>query len=94
MTDTQIELKEIKATLKSMQEDIKRLERVPQGSYEWITDWVNYSTQGCSQEELMVLPKGDVRLSKVNDKTWKAKTEDIDQALMTPSFHCTYEEHP
>lgn len=53
MTDLQIEIKEIKATLKAMQEDIKRLERVPQGSYEWITDWVNYSTQGCSQEELM-----------------------------------------
>lgn len=30
MTDLQIEIKEIKATLKSMQEDIKRLERVQQ----------------------------------------------------------------
>ena len=68
MTDLQIEIKEIKATLKSMQEDIERLknntpsypptyqyspECVPQeGSYEWIANWVNYSTQGCSQEEL------------------------------------------
>ena len=64
MTDTQIEIREIKATLKSMQADIERLkasipsyqygpECVPQGSYEWITNWVNYSTQGCSQEELL-----------------------------------------
>jgi hypothetical protein len=65
MTDTQIEIREIKATLKSMQADIERLkdsiptyqyspECVPQkGSYEWITNWVNYSTQGCCQEELL-----------------------------------------
>lgn len=68
MTDLQIEIKEIKATLKSMQADIERLkdnipsypstyqyspECVPQGSYEWIANWVNYSTQGCSQEELI-----------------------------------------
>ena len=52
MSDLEIEIKEIKATLKSMQEDIKRLEGAQQGSYEWVTDWVNYSTQGCSQEEL------------------------------------------
>lgn len=52
MTDLEIEIKEIKATLKAMQEDIKRLERVPQGSYECIANWVKNSTQGCSQEEL------------------------------------------
>ena len=68
MTDLEIEIKEIKATLKSMQADIERLKNnIPvypptyqyspecgmQGSYECIANWVKYSTQGCSQEELL-----------------------------------------
>ena len=54
MTDLQLEIREIKATLKAMQEDIKRLEQYHPATYEnSITNWVNYSTQGCSQEELL-----------------------------------------
>ena len=54
MTDLQIEIKEIKETLKAMQAEMKRIEQYHPATYEnSITNWVNYSTQGCSQEELL-----------------------------------------
>lgn len=59
MTDTQIEIREIKETLKKMQEDIKRLEsynfQFYPSAYKYSPECFNSfrPTQGCSQEELL-----------------------------------------
>lgn len=63
MTDTQIEIREIKEILKKMQEDIKRLENnIPfylatyQYSPKCFKDYQSHSvppTQACSEEELL-----------------------------------------
>lgn len=58
MTDTQIEIREIKETLKKMQEDIKRLENdilFHPPTYQYSPECFNTfrPTQGCSQEELI-----------------------------------------
>ena len=54
MTDFEIEIREIKETLKKMQADIKRLEGC---NFQFYPAAYKYSpeipTQGCSQEELM-----------------------------------------
>ncbi len=60
MTDYEIDIREIKETLKKMQEDIKRIEsNIPfypttyQYSPECFDTWTVPSTQACSEEELL-----------------------------------------
>lgn len=57
MTDCEIDIREIKETLKKMQEDIKKIENnIPfyQPTYEYSSEcYIVPSTQACSEKELL-----------------------------------------
>lgn len=69
MTDSEIDIREIKETLKKMQEDIKRLENsIPFYQYS-----PEIPTQACSYEEMV--SKIEPKIDWLNKAKWNESTQ-------------------